>query len=130
VVHGERFSTRWGFAMNFGQMVDIGYPGNRPTNFDRSAYSVYVQGNLNIVNGIGKTWYLTAGPTYNWYSIDTKDSNGSSSTSVDKTSKVGVLFGTGVSFNGKTMRWTPEFLVSKVGEETTGIFRLHIQYQF
>jgi hypothetical protein len=49
---------------------------------------------------------------------------------LDKVSKGGVVFGTGISFNGKTMRWTPEFLIQKVDKETAAIFRLHSQFQF
>jgi hypothetical protein len=125
VVHGERFSTRWGFVTDLGQKAEISYfPYGGTEKLDRSAYGAYVMGNFNIVNGVGKNWYLTAGGVYNWYSITRNEVD------LDKVSKGGVVFGTGISFNGKTMRWTPEFLIQKVDKETAAIFRLHSQFQF
>lgn len=125
VIHSERFSTRWGFVNDFGQKVTTTSPYTRVTEkLDRSAYGAYIMGNLNILNGVGKSWYLTAGGVYNWYSITRGGAD------LDKTTKVGVVFGTGISFNGKTMRWSPEFLIQKVDKEMSGIFRLHSQFQF
>ena len=130
VIHGERFSTRWGMT--------YAYQGTAVTNFggsslNRATLGGYVQGNFNIINGVGKAWFLTVGGVYNNYSISqngSSDSGGSSSNEIDKTSKAGFTFGTGITFNGKTFRWTPEVLVQKVGNETTGIFRLHCQVPF
>ena len=132
-IHSERFSTRWGMTYATGQKVNLvraNFPGNATSfpNLDRTCFGVYIMGDLNIINGVGQNLYLTAGPVYNMYRI--AQSGLSSSVNLDKTNKAGFIGGLGLSFNGSTMRWTPELLLQKVGTETTRIIRLHIQFQF
>jgi hypothetical protein len=131
VIHSERFSTRWGMIYSYQSMAaPMGYH-LVVGSLHRAAFGGYLQGNFNLIQGVGKAWYLTAGGVYNAYSITANngDSNDGSN-DLDKTSKAGVVFGTGVTFNGKNWRWSPELLIQKVGIETTGIFRLHCQVQF
>jgi len=133
VIHSERFSTRWGaFATYQGVTASNPPYGTPASGMNRLGFGGYGQINFNLVNGVGKSWYVTVGGVYANYSISANSSNddGDASGNLDKVSGVGVIAGTGISYNGRHVRFTPEVLVQKIGVETTGIFRLHFQFPF
>jgi len=129
VVHGERLSSRWGVTYAYqGASAATPPAGTTGSGMTRTTFGAYGQGNFNMANGLGKAWYLTAGGVYNANTIS--QSGGSDGGDLDKVSRMGVMVGTGIGFTGERMRFTPEFLLQRIGVETTAIVRLHCQVSF
>ena len=129
VVHGERFSTRWGVTYAYQSMAASNPPaGTSGSGMTRTTLGGYLHANFILVEGVGKHWYLTIGGVYNSGTIS--QSGGSDGGTLDKVAQAGFAVGTGISFNGETMRFTPEFVLQKIGVETTAVMRLHCQVSF